>query len=111
MLRQLRLTRYKGFSEFQISFGDQAFLVGPNNAGKTMIIAALRLCASLLAQARRLRPDGAREFDGRWYYAYNFAASPLGFIDENVRHEFRDMGKPSIVTVQERCADACRMAY
>jgi predicted ATPase len=91
MLRQLKLTHYKGFSEFQITFGDQAFLVGPNNAGKTTIIAALRLCASLLSRARRVRPDGPREHNGRWVYAYNFAGSPLGFIDENVRHEFREI--------------------
>jgi predicted ATPase len=89
MLRQLKLTHYKGFSEFQLTFGDQALLVGANNAGKTTIIAALRLCASLLGQGRRLRPDGAREHDGRWVYSYNFSGSPLGFIDENVRHEFR----------------------
>jgi predicted ATPase len=90
MLRQLKLTHYKGFSEFQLTFGDQALLVGANNAGKTTIIAALRLCASLLGQARRLKPDAAREYDGRWVYSYHFSSSPLGFIDENVRHEFRE---------------------
>jgi predicted ATPase len=90
VLRQLKLTHYKGFSEFQLTFGDQALLVGANNAGKTTIIAALRLCASLLGHGRRLRPDGVREHDGRWVYAYNFSGSPLGFIDENVRHEFRE---------------------
>jgi hypothetical protein len=91
MLRQLKLKHYKGFSDFQITFGDQAFLVGANNAGKTTIIAALRLCASLLARARRSRPDGPRECDRRWVYSYNFAGSPLGFIDENIRYEFREV--------------------
>ena len=91
MLKQITFNDYKGFADFRISFGEQAFLVGPNNAGKTTIIAALRLCASLLNHAKRLRPQTPRDDNGRWVHAYNFTGSPLGFVDENVRHEFRDV--------------------
>jgi energy-coupling factor transporter ATP-binding protein EcfA2 len=91
VLKQITFKDYKGFADFRISFGEQAFLVGPNNAGKTTIIAALRLCASLLSHAKRLRPQTPRDDNGRWVHAYNFTGSPLGFVDENVRHEFRDV--------------------
>lgn len=40
---RLRLIRYKGFEEFTVQLRTQSLLVGPNNAGKSTIITALRV--------------------------------------------------------------------
>jgi ABC-type multidrug transport system fused ATPase/permease subunit len=51
MLKRLHLSQYKAFEKFDITFrSGQNILVGPNNAGKSTIIAALRLCALLMRQ-------------------------------------------------------------
>src|SRR5688500_8020666 len=42
MIKRLILTNFKGFEQFTVGFGSETFLVGPNNAGKSTIIAALR---------------------------------------------------------------------
>ncbi len=56
-IERLRLTRYKGFLDYQLRLSGSSIIVGPNNAGKTTIIAALRLCAALIAQAKRKRAE------------------------------------------------------
>ncbi len=88
---RLRFVRYKGFEEFTAYFRDTTLLVGPNNAGKTTIINAVRLCATLLAQAKRRRPDMAAhdETRGRRPQAYPVGA-PAHFVAENIQHEFRN---------------------
>lgn len=91
MIDQLRLVRFKGFQQFTVRFGDSALLVGPNNAGKSTIISALRLCAIAARAARRLNPAEMFKDRGSWVWGYPMSmASGSGFVDENVRHEFRD---------------------
>src|SRR4051794_30914387 len=94
VLDRLRLHRYKGLEEFSITFRDKNFLVGPNNAGKSTIVTALRLCAALTSHAGRRRADGVfvdgdREVYGHLLTSINVKDSP-GFVAENIRHEFRD---------------------
>lgn len=95
MLTRLRLQHFKGFNDFAVSFGESALLVGPNNAGKSTIIGALRLCGAASRAALRVRaPDGFEDGD-RWVQGHPLSASMKGsgFVAENVRHEFRE--KPS----------------
>ena len=91
MLRSLRLTHYKGFRDFTATFGNRALLVGPNNAGKTTIITALRICALLLANAKRRNPELIRRDDTRSRQVRAYPLRPPGgrFAFENLRHEFR----------------------
>src|ERR1700712_3659860 len=87
----LRLHRYKGFREYRLRLKDNSILVGPNNAGKSTIISALRLCASLIAQAKRKKADFPEhdETRGRRVRGHQLRISAAQFVDENVRHEFR----------------------
>lgn len=93
MIRRLRLVRYKGFSNFTLSFRKSAVLVGPNNAGKSTVIAALKLCALLLKRAQLRKPEsGFNDVTrGRWVQGYALPSSLEGFVAENVRHDFRDV--------------------
>lgn len=94
MLKKLRLSHFKGYAEFEINFGQQAVLVGPNNAGKSTIISALRLAAEEVAFARRRNCRDRFNLDGnRWALGHHLTGgigNPSGFVGENIRHEFRE---------------------
>lgn len=90
MIKSLHLRNFKGFERFDISFGRESWLVGPNNAGKSTIIAALRTAARMVAFAQRRRPEHFA-MDGLVQVpAHAFSAGQFGLIEENIRHEFRD---------------------
>jgi len=92
LIKQLRLSSFKGFREFVVSFNaDVNVLVGPNNAGKTTIVNSMRLCAALLDHARRRNPGDstAKTFGRYWSYSITGAAmEQAAFNDENIYHDF-----------------------
>ncbi|MGW3952928.1 AAA family ATPase [Streptomyces sp. NPDC004752] len=94
VLKKLRLSHFKGFAEFEINFGQQVVLVGPNNAGKSTIISALRLAAEEVSFARRRNCRDRFNLDGnRWALGHHLTdgiGNPSGFVGENIRHEFRE---------------------
>ncbi|WP_078618644.1 ATP-dependent nuclease [Streptomyces microflavus] len=94
MLKKLTLSHFKGFSRFDIQFGKQSVLVGPNNAGKSTIISALRLAAEQVNHARRRNSTDRFVLDGnpwaRGHILSSAIGNPSGFIGENIRHEFRE---------------------
>ncbi|WP_158075625.1 ATP-dependent nuclease [Actinokineospora bangkokensis] len=90
----MRLTSYKGFESFTLSFrGGTTLLVGPNNAGKSTIIDALRLASHLLNVTKRRNPDIRRRDETRKLNIKGYSLVKYGsdLIDENVRHEFREV--------------------
>ena len=98
MIERVRLLRYKGFENFDLRLGRQAVLVGPNNAGKTTLIHALRLTASLLRFARRRNAFEGFEDDTFDTYPRDVLGYPVAqvgtrelswYVDENLRHEFQ----------------------
>jgi predicted ATP-dependent endonuclease of OLD family len=91
VIKKLRLVNFKGFERFEISFGPESWLVGPNNAGKSTIIAALRTAARMASLAQRRRPEHFA-MDGQVQVpAHAFSADQFGLVEENLRHEFRDV--------------------
>lgn len=90
-LRSMKLVNYKGFTDHTITFRQTNVLVGANNAGKSTALGALRLLAAMLPQARRIRPNGSGEVDGRGYSGWTITAQAIensAFSSENVRHDF-----------------------
>jgi ABC-type cobalamin/Fe3+-siderophores transport system ATPase subunit len=90
MIRSLQLHHFKGFEKFTISFPEDAILVGPNNAGKSTVIAALRAAASMLRTAARLKPQDVHDVRGVQRFGFNFAGEAVGLIEENLRYELHD---------------------
>lgn len=93
MIARLDLVAFKGFEKYTATFcGKTCVLIGPNNAGKSTIIGALRLCAALINHAKRRKPTMPRydEARDRKVRAYELTAGAAKFVDENVHHEFRE---------------------
>lgn len=88
-IRQLDLWNYKAFERFTMTLGANAFLVGPNNAGKSTLIEAARVAAGMLEHASRRRTTGFREHGDRLARTHSLRADQYGLVTENLRHQFR----------------------
>lgn len=86
-LSSLDLSHFKAFEHFTVSFGHTAVLVGPNNAGKSTVVAGLRSIAQMMATARRLRAT-YRAFHGEHlYWSHRFTTEQVGLDADNLRWE------------------------
>ncbi len=88
MLRRIDLTNFKAFERFTVHVRGDTFLVGPNNAGKSTLIAAVRASANMLRIASRLRATDRLEFDGVLRSGHSFSGKQVDLVQENLRHEF-----------------------
>jgi ABC-type cobalamin/Fe3+-siderophores transport system ATPase subunit len=89
LITQLRLRNYKGFESFNLPFRSTTVLVGPNNAGKSTAIGALRASNAMLRLASRTNAPLLREDRGEQYRAWPLDLTSFGIDEENLRHEFR----------------------
>jgi hypothetical protein len=89
-LQSLSLTHFKAFRTFSASFHGSAVLIGPNNAGKSTLISALRTSAHLINQAHRLRASTELLFEDEAVLGHVLPVQRLPLIYENLRHEFRN---------------------
>ena len=98
LLRYTRVTfkRFKAFESFTLNLRRMNVMVGPNNAGKSTILAAFRILAEGLRKANRRRPELVEAPEGlRYGYSVDFAALSVGH--ENIFFNYHD-SKPASVT-------------
>ncbi|WP_083518805.1 ATP-dependent nuclease [Serinicoccus chungangensis] len=88
MLKQMTLTNFRAFEKFSVTFGAGAYLVGPNNAGKSTILTALRTIDVLLRYAHARKPEGARQYENRTVFTYPVNLRDFPSLRDSVRHEF-----------------------
>ncbi|MFE6359851.1 ATP-dependent endonuclease [Streptomyces sp. NPDC057806] len=86
----MRLKNFKAFESFHISFRDSSLLVGPNSAGKSTILTALRLAEACLRLAKRVRPSASNLHRGSYYLSYPVPTRDFAALSESIRHNFRD---------------------
>jgi len=91
VIQRLQLYGFKAFHRFRLDVGHDAYLAGPNNAGKTTLIAALRVAANMVRIAMRLNPTETFADGNQQVLGYSFASRQVGLVDENLRHEFREV--------------------
>lgn len=87
-IKALRLTNFKAFENFSVSFRGLSLLVGPNNAGKSTLISTLRSAALMIRFAARRNPE-VRETASGHLWVYPIGPGQFGIEEENLRHEFR----------------------
>lgn len=91
MIRTLDLHHFKGFERFTIRFPEDSILVGPNNAGKSTLIAALRATASMARTAARLKPQSIQAVRGIERFGFDFSGNSVGLIEENLHYEMHEV--------------------
>lgn len=102
MIRRLTLRGFKGFRKYSVAFRDSAVMVGPNNAGKTTLISALKTAGLMLEHASRYRPQGKSVCEGDQVAVHHFSPEQFGFEDENVRFDFLDLEASFAVTLEQQ---------
>lgn len=89
VLKRMDVDNFKGFDRFTVHFRQQTVLVGPNNAGKSTLIAALRAAAGALRIGWARVADASLEIDGSSRVGHILTGAQLALKEENLRHEFR----------------------
>lgn len=90
MLQNLRLINFRRFESYTLNFTQRTYLVGPNNAGKSTILTALRLADSLIRFAHRRNPTSTfQDASGSSYLCYPVSLTDFQALRESVRHNFR----------------------
>lgn len=90
LLKRVEFWNFKAFERFTANFQGSAYIVGPNNAGKSTIIAAVRTGALMLRWASRRNPTDVIRYRDSEYYGYSITPGQFALVDENLRHEFRE---------------------
>lgn len=90
MIQRVSLHNFKAFERFTLDLRGDAYLAGPNNAGKSTLIAAMRLAAEMLRIAMRRNP--ADTFNDQRQQVLGYFLPNQSALDEAiVRHEFRSV--------------------
>ena len=88
--------RFKAFESFTLNLRHFNVLVGPNNAGKSTILAAFRILAAGLRKANTRRPQYVVGPEGRALgYSVDLAALSIG--EENIFYNYGE-SEPAFVT-------------
>ncbi|GGO07060.1 hypothetical protein GCM10011574_20220 [Microbispora bryophytorum] len=90
MIKDMRLRNFKAFEKFAMNFQDTSFLVGPNSAGKSTVLTALRLAEACLRLARRTRPSLACQHRDVWVQAHPTPIREFEALNESIRFDFRN---------------------
>jgi AAA domain, putative AbiEii toxin, Type IV TA system len=101
MIERLELRNFKAFQRFSARFHGSAYVVGPNNAGKSTLIAALRVAALMLRAASRRAPSSRVLHKGEEFVGYEFAPNQFTLVEENLRHEFQEVETSLVVSFSD----------
>jgi energy-coupling factor transporter ATP-binding protein EcfA2 len=91
MISELQLHDFRAFSGYRVNFRQENVLVGPNSAGKSTLLTALRFARACTRSAYRLRPNLTIRHRDSWVQAYPVPTREFEILQESVRHEFRDV--------------------
>jgi AAA15 family ATPase/GTPase len=92
----IRFQNYKSFSQFSLTLSQFNILVGPNNAGKSTVIGALKILAEGLRKARSRKPILITSPKDVEVYGYQIDLSQVPVAIENVFHNYDD-GHPAVI--------------
>lgn len=81
--------RFKAFEAFRVDLRRFNVLVGPNNAGKSTVIAAFRILAEAMRKAQSRKADLINGPNGR-VYGHSVDLRTAFVAEENVFFEYRD---------------------
>lgn len=94
-ITKISFTRFKAFVNFTLHLRHFNILVGPNNAGKSTIIAAFRILAAALRRATTRNPEVIEGPHGP-EYGYNVDISAISVAEENIFYNYDD-SEPALI--------------
>lgn len=88
MLKSIKLVNFRKFVQFSLSLGPGNVLVGPNNAGKSSILDALRLLDSAMRFTNNKTPENFSISDVGVVCGYRIPASGFSSSLANIAHNY-----------------------
>lgn len=88
-------TRFKAFDSFTLHLRHFNILVGPNNAGKSTILAAFRILAAAMRRANTRKPEIVRGPLGL-APGHNIDLSAVSVAEENIFYNYDDSEPASV---------------
>ena len=88
--------RFKAFERFSLHLRHFNILVGPNNAGKSTILTAIRILASAMRKAFARKPEVVHGPIGR-AYGYNIDLRGVSVAEENIFFNYDDTQPATVV--------------
>src|SRR5262245_46299934 len=95
-ITSIRFRNYKAFKEFSISLGPFNVLVGPNNAGKSTVLGAIRILSEGIRRARSKSPELIDGPKGHQVKGHPVNLTGLPVSTENVFHNYDDSSPATI---------------
>jgi energy-coupling factor transporter ATP-binding protein EcfA2 len=108
-ITSIHFRNYKAFSDFRVSLDDFNILVGPNNAGKSTVLGALRILAEAVKKASTRNPEWLPSGRGGTY-GYRVELGNLPVSTENVFHNY-DESEPARVTFGLSNGNALKLVF
>ena len=89
-ITSIRFRNYKAFADYSVSLNAFNVLVGPNNAGKSTVLGALRILSEGIRRARTKTPEMIVGPKGHQVKAYPIPLQGLPVSTENVFHDYNE---------------------
>lgn len=87
-ITSIRFTNFKSLRNYSVALHETNILVGPNNAGKSTIISALRILEVALRRAKSKNAERVNLPEDRLGYGHNISIGQLSVSLENVATDY-----------------------
>ncbi len=98
--QEVRFKNFKAFKSFAVAIKEMNVLVGPNNSGKSTVLAAFRILSEGMRRASSRSPELCPGPDGK-AHGWPVSLANIPVAGENVFHNYDD-SEPAIVTFKMR---------
>jgi energy-coupling factor transporter ATP-binding protein EcfA2 len=96
LITSIHFRNYKAFRDYSISLNPFNVLVGPNNAGKSTVLGAIRILSEGIRRARSKSPDLIDGPKDRQVRAYPVRLQGLPISTENIFHNYDDSSPATV---------------
>jgi len=95
-ITSIRFRNYKAFDEYSISLNTFNVLVGPNNAGKSTVLGAIRILSEGIRRARSKSSDLMENAKGHQTRGYPVRLEGIPISTENVFHNYNEAAAATV---------------
>jgi AAA15 family ATPase/GTPase len=89
-ITSIKFSNYKSFKNYSVALCDFNILVGPNNAGKSTVIGALKILAEGIRKAKSKKPITIKDPKGNSVLGYEIDLKQVPIASENVFYNYDD---------------------